>query len=191
MSAAWMELADHAEATEVDIRVNTRRVRGRLVSVSGARRADEDPEASAGAPDPGVPRPASAAPQSGRLSDFYLHSVEARRSASTDRSPALAEPGRPRVVFARSDDPELQLRRNPHGFELSGRPSEREGRNERRLSVAFDGQLFAVVIQPTDSTREILSRLEARLGGSYEMRVHELAPGRWAVGFFERLLASA
>lgn len=191
MSAAWMDLDEQAEATEVEVRAKPRRVRGRLVSVSRRPELEETPDSTQGDPAISPQQVLQPPPRSGTLSELYLRSVEGRRSLPKESPSRGFEPGRPRVVFARSDDPSLQLRRTPHGFELSGQPSAEPSRHERRLSVAFDGQLFAVVIQPSDSTPEILDRLGARLGGAYETRVVEFAPGRWAVGFFEPLLASA
>lgn len=191
MSAAWTDLENFAEATEVDVRALPRRVKGRLVSAAPLESPVDAPEENPSSRDHDLESAASGPPGPGRLSELHLRSVKARRAAAPNRSSSMLEAGRPRLVFARVDDPALRLRRTPHGFELSGQPSPQTGRHERRLAVAFDQQLFAVVIQPSDTTREILTRLAERVRGDYEARISQNADGSWSMGFFDSLRASA
>lgn len=132
--------------------------------------------------------PPSSLPAAGRLSSLYLHSIRERHPPSNTRRGSLSQPSGPLLLFARVDDPGLRLRRHLGGFELSGQASPERGRHERRLAVAFEGELFAVVIQPSESPREILDRLRERLSLRYDLCVEETSPSTLVASFVDRLL---
>ena len=188
MSAAYLQLELQDEATQVDVSVAGRRVRGRLVhrvKTGQDQEPEPEPESSLGTDPPG---PLLEPPEGGRLANVYLRSVQARRTSTTTRAGPRPPPNQPRLLLARVDDPGLRLRRQPDGFELSGRPSSESGRSERRLAVAFDGELYAVVIQPSESIREVLLRLRDRLALRYHVHIEELAGSTFAVRFSELLV---
>lgn len=188
MSALLLELETVPEVTQVDVPAGLRRVRGRLLAgtgqdtgIEGALSESPEPVASGAG---GRPSP----PKAGRLSELYLRSVEDRKGSRSRHPTPSYEPGRPQLVFARVDDPGLRLQKRPYGFELSGRISDRAHRHERRLAIAFEGELFAVLIQVGDSIEEIIERLRLGLRGRYDLDVLVSGERSFSVSFRECLV---